>query len=177
MLLINRIRSEEVEYSLKFWILLVVFVLLAFSSVIELSVNLCIHRFSWTGYWCRHLVHSNRTVQWKVLIESVGPTALPSLRKPTLCHLHLMAGTLTHRLLLNAPSIAINLICSSHHFDLSRWTDTTCLLTTKFAIPPTQTIWRILLALSVCDPQNMPIVAIIVTVIQTVQTIIVIVIS
>ena len=38
MVLINRIRSEEVEYSLKLWILLVVFVLLVFSSAIELGV-------------------------------------------------------------------------------------------------------------------------------------------
>ena len=34
MLLINRIRSEEVEYLLKLGILLVVFVLLAFNSVL-----------------------------------------------------------------------------------------------------------------------------------------------
>ena len=50
---------------------LTVCVLLALSCAIELSVNLCKHGFSWTGHWCRHLLHRERTAEWKVPIVYV----------------------------------------------------------------------------------------------------------
>ena len=61
----NSIRCEAMEHSWKLWMFLVLFL----CYDVSLHGNHSTHVFSWTGNWWRHLVHSERTAEWKVPFE------------------------------------------------------------------------------------------------------------